>query len=65
MDAISFMYVRYGNFVDSESAKLYKQIAALQLVLLQASNKFNGIEKEVSLNSNDTKSINLPAEASQ
>lgn len=42
-NAVSVMFTRYAGFMDSETTKLYKLIAAKQAALLKANNNFNAI----------------------
>jgi hypothetical protein len=59
-DEISFMFTRYANFLDTETTKLYTQISGIQATMLQASNNFNGISKELRVSNGDTAQISLP-----
>jgi hypothetical protein len=54
------MFVRYGSFMDSVTTKLYQQMADWMAFLLQSGNKFNGINKEISIKKFETANITMP-----
>lgn len=53
------MFTRYANYLDQETTRLYQMISTMQAEILETSNKFNGVSKQIAVKT-QTAPISMP-----